>query len=264
MIVRSLEAKSVISLFDGMNSVIANNTIDDNAVSNAAIVQIDPQESEIKVYNNIIHDSGKAYNVPSYTTLPDSECDPKYIGQTTEDDPAYWQLESESNCINSGTQNGLLRELVVEDYFGNSRPQGSGYDIGFHEAAINIPYRPPLKSDFTPPEEEEDVDDEEEDVDKEEEEDVDDEEEEDVDDDPVPADPEPAVECGVWTDVSSNDQEYDIWMYLCNKGIVEGNTDGTLRPEEKLNRAELLALAFRASDYENVYNVDDDADYCFL
>ena len=52
-------------------------------------------------------------------------------------------------------------------------------------------------------------------------------------------------------------------MYLCDKGIVEGNSDGTLRPDDELNRAELLALAFRASDYENVYNVDDDADYCF-
>lgn len=54
-----------------------------------------------------------------------------------------------------------------------------------------------------------------------------------------------------------------MWVYLCEKGIVEGNPDGTLRTEDKLNRAELLALAFRASDVENTYNVDLDASDCF-
>jgi len=71
------------------------------------------------------------------------------------------------------------------------------------------------------------------------------------------------VGCGQWTDVSSKDDEYDIWMYLCDKGIVKGNSDGTLRPESELNRADLLALAFRASNYENIYNVNDNVSNCF-
>ncbi|MFC1810904.1 DUF4215 domain-containing protein [Patescibacteria group bacterium] len=69
--------------------------------------------------------------------------------------------------------------------------------------------------------------------------------------------------CGEWSDVSDNDPEYDIWVYLCDREIFKGNPDGTLRIEELLTRAELLALAFRASDYENEYDLDEDASYCF-
>lgn len=71
------------------------------------------------------------------------------------------------------------------------------------------------------------------------------------------------VACGEWSDVSDNDPEYDIWVWLCDRGIFKGNEDGTLRPDDKLTRAELLALAFRASDYENEYELDNDASYCF-
>jgi cysteine-rich repeat protein len=71
------------------------------------------------------------------------------------------------------------------------------------------------------------------------------------------------VACGEWSDVSDNDPEYDIWVWLCDRGIFKGNEDGTLRPDDKLTRAELLALAFRASDYENVYELDEEASYCF-
>ena len=76
-------------------------------------------------------------------------------------------------------------------------------------------------------------------------------------------DEEEEILCGEWTDVSDNDPEYDIWNWLCEKDILQGNPDGTLRPDDSLTRAELLALAFRASDYENEYEVDDDASYCF-
>ncbi len=71
------------------------------------------------------------------------------------------------------------------------------------------------------------------------------------------------VACGDWSDVSDNDPEYDIWVWLCDRGIFKGNEDGTLRPDDKLTRAELLALAFRASDYENEYELDNEASYCF-
>ena len=79
---------------------------------------------------------------------------------------------------------------------------------------------------------------------------------------PDPVVPE-TVECGEWPDVSANDPEYDIWVWLCDRGIVYGNGDGYLAPDDLLTRAELLALAFRASDYKNIYNVDENADYCF-
>lgn len=75
---------------------------------------------------------------------------------------------------------------------------------------------------------------------------------------------EEGVPCGEWTDVSDNDPEYDLWVWLCDRDILKGHNDGTLRPEDSLTRAELLALAFRASDYENEYEVDEDANYCFV
>lgn len=72
------------------------------------------------------------------------------------------------------------------------------------------------------------------------------------------------AECGEWTDVSKNDQEYDLWVWLCDRDILKGHADGTLRPEDLLTRSELLALAFRASDYENEYELDEGASYCFV
>jgi len=84
-----------------------------------------------------------------------------------------------------------------------------------------------------------------------------------IEDEEDEEDEEEEILCGEWTDVSDNDPEYDIWNWLCEKDILQGNPDGTLRPDDSLTRAELLALAFRASDYENEYEVDDDASYCF-
>jgi cysteine-rich repeat protein len=72
------------------------------------------------------------------------------------------------------------------------------------------------------------------------------------------------VACGEWIDVSKNDPEFDLWVWLCERDILKGHADGTLRPEDLLTRAELLALAFRASDYENEYELDEGASYCFV
>jgi cysteine-rich repeat protein len=75
---------------------------------------------------------------------------------------------------------------------------------------------------------------------------------------------EEGVACGEWKDVSDSDPEFDIWVWLCEREILKGHKDGTLRPNDLLTRAELLALAFRASDYENEYEVDEYASYCFV
>ncbi|MBD3157132.1 hypothetical protein GF369_04875 [Candidatus Peregrinibacteria bacterium] len=224
-------------------------------------------------------------------------CDPDFTNPGSSTKEAY-KLGEETTCAN----NGETVYLVSEDAFGTSRPQGSAYDIGFYEIPFEfipnlkfpdknyyIPTEDAVCGNGTVEEGEECDDGNTEDGDgcdsncKIEEE----EEETDVCENiegiqttvpsgyelvgndclPEEEDPDPGqteeVECGDWTDVSSSDQEYDIWMYLCNREIVKGNSDGTLRPDDKLNRAELLALAFRASDYENIYNIDSSADYCF-
>ena len=70
-------------------------------------------------------------------------------------------------------------------------------------------------------------------------------------------------ECGEWSDVSNSDPEYGIWVWECQRGILRGYPDGTLGIENKLTRAELLALAFRASEYEGTGVVDFDLKNCF-
>ena len=86
----------------------------------------------------------------------------------------------------------------------------------------------------------------------------------DDDDDDDDEEEEEGAACGEWTDISDKDIEYDIWVWLCEKDILKGHADGTLRPDDLLTRAELLALAFRASDFENEFEVDEDASYCFV
>ena len=72
-----------------------------------------------------------------------------------------------------------------------------------------------------------------------------------------------------WSDVSESDPEYGIWMWECQRGILRGNpplhgqTLGTLGIEKNVTRAELLTLAFRASEYEGIFNVNFVKKNCF-
>jgi len=73
-----------------------------------------------------------------------------------------------------------------------------------------------------------------------------------------------AVACGNWYDTDSSDRHHDEAVYLCEHGyIIRGDSYGNLRLDDNLTRAELLAIAFRASDYKNIYTVDSNADSCF-
>jgi cysteine-rich repeat protein len=72
------------------------------------------------------------------------------------------------------------------------------------------------------------------------------------------------VPCGDWYDINSSDSHYDIAVYLCEHGeIIRGDSFGNLRINDKLTRAELLAMAFRAREYENLGVVDVNAGACF-
>lgn len=82
-----------------------------------------------------------------------------------------------------------------------------------------------------------------------------------ADDSVTPSDPE-TCDCN-WSDLT-DDFDGTAAKGLCEMGcIVGGYPDGTVRLNEKLNRAELLAIAFRASKYENIYDVNMNSDYCF-
>lgn len=75
---------------------------------------------------------------------------------------------------------------------------------------------------------------------------------------------EVVVACGDWLDINSTDDHYAIAVYLCEHGeIVKGDTYGNLRIDDDLTRAELLAMAFRAREYEGLGAVDVNAEACF-
>ncbi|HQZ21733.1 MAG TPA: choice-of-anchor Q domain-containing protein [Thermoflexales bacterium] len=48
-----------------------------------------------------------------------------------------WRLAAGNPAINTGTNMG-----IYTDYFGNARPFGSGFDIGYHEFALRYLYLP--------------------------------------------------------------------------------------------------------------------------
>ncbi len=52
-----------------------------------------------------------------------------------------------------------------------------------------------------------------------------------------------------FNDVSSSHENYNAIEYLKEKGIVNGFSDGTFRPENKLNRAEAIKVIIEAFDY---------------
>lgn len=287
LITNVLSGTSTIIYSKGNGSLIANNTIADN--DGLIDFALNVNDFGRAINNLIINNGGEAIVSGEFSVIENNgvfetdinlnylagknfTCYPNYQGTRT-NDMTHYKLGDGSSCENKGQS---LAE-VTEDAFGTPRPQGSKYDVGFYEvpvSLINIVDDPLVVIPFDPAEPIEPVcgngavesgeecdDGNTVDGDGC---DSDCQVEADPDPDPDPVPPaEEEVECGEWSDISSGDQEYDIWMYLCEKEIVKGNSDGTLRPESKLNRAELLALAFRASDHENVYNVNNSASDCF-
>jgi hypothetical protein len=288
LIINSLSGNKVCLKTDG-NARISNNTFADNRASNAVLsIEGTPnlvnnlvaynQGAPIRIpgdppifTNNAFWGNTGEYTVDNYNW----SCNP-FFPATHErtNNPDSYKLGGESPCINLGKKD----KLVTSDFFGTSRPQGDGYDIGFHEVfeMYIAPFEPldvtplyPEDEEEEPPADEEDppadeADDEEEPADEaDDEEEPADDEEEPADDEEEPADEEEAVACGEWWDVSEDDNDFDTWMYLCEREIVRGNDDGSLRPDDNLNRAELLAIAFRASDSENIMDVDFGEDNCF-
>ena len=281
-LIAKTQGKTTQILSNG-TSMIYNNTIADNQYGGIALSVNGPGVA----YNNLIaNDKGNAlegfgnYNMQnngiyltdvatSYLQNGNSLCDPKFKDNRSARAEDY-ELGSDSTCVDKGKN---VSTYVSKDYFGTARPQGSGYDIGFYESTqpiVFVPLNPgtlqiPNFQETSTPvcgngtvETGEECDDAntvsgdgcsstcEEEITP-----------------TTPADTSSGAACGEWSDISSSDAEYDQWMWLCNRGIVLGNGDGTLRPEDVLSRAELLALAFRASDYKNIYTVNDNAQNCF-
>ncbi|MBU1446542.1 S-layer homology domain-containing protein, partial [Patescibacteria group bacterium] len=332
------------SMIESLGAKIYNNTLayNDNVETNAFGIPSASSKSAIKstgnseVYNNLIVESkyNPADNFHALSTV-DSDtvsynaiypsimqsgvitgdnagvlytCNPGFSKSSLD---SGYKLKSDSECIN----NAKTLSAAGKDYFGTSRPIGSGYDFGAAEYTTNVfvgtivPLDKPLFELVTPepttPEGEllenctngiddngnnlADCDDpacantsycDEEVVELEEictngqdddgdtYVDCDDWDCNDhsfcADDSNVPSGNTDTETCDCnWSDLTS-DFDGTAAKGLCEMDcIVGGYPDGTVRLNEKLNRAELLAIAFRASKYKNIYDVNMNADYCF-
>lgn len=71
---------------------------------------------------------------------------------------------------------------------------------------------------------------------------------------PVSAEPEP-IEYVAMRDISGHKYENAIW-YVYNNDIVQGYEDGSFKPDQNINRAELLKIVVEAK-YNNEFNAYD-------
>jgi len=54
----------------------------------------------------------------------------------------------------------------------------------------------------------------------------------------------------LFTDIANSDEDYDAIKYLKDHGVIEGYSDGSFKPDNPINRAELLKMAFVAFSYK--------------
>jgi len=77
--------------------------------------------------------------------------------------------------------------------------------------------------------------------------------------------PQVACECGDWRDVDEDNPHLPTWIWLCEHGgIVQGfQEDCTMRPDALLPRDQLVKIAFTASAFRNIYDLDENAKNCY-
>lgn len=252
---------------------VYNNTVVGGTASSGAIAS---SGSGHTLYNNLVNGvTGDDYvlspNAVAENNYGEGDCDPDFAAGSG---AAAYKLGANSTCIDGGR--GIL--LVSDDYFGTSRPSGEEYDPGFHEfyiaqacgngyqetgeqcddgnltngdgcsSSCTIESSGGVCGDGT--------------VDSGEQ--CDDGNSVNGDGCSATCLDEVQVSCGGWLDIDSTDSHYNIAVYLCNHGgIVQGDGYGNLRIDDLLTRAELLAMAFRAREYENLGMVDPNAEACF-
>lgn len=272
-LIQNSGANNKVAIRISNSAQIYNNTVVNGTASSGAIASSGTGHT---LFNNLVSNvTGDDFvlspNAVSENNFGEGDCDPAFAGGTGAD---AFKLGATSTCIDAGR--GIL--LVSDDYFGTSRPSGEEYDVGFHEFYIpaacgngynetgeqcddgnltdgdgcsstcTIETSAGVCGDGT----------------------VDTGEQCDdgnvVNGDGCSATclDEVVVACGAWLDIDASDTHYGIATYLCNNGgIVKGDSYGNLRIDDNLTRAELLAMAFRAREYEGLGVVDVNAANCF-
>lgn len=117
---------------------VFNNTLTGNSSASGIYIS---SGAAVSLYNNIIWSNGSSDLVGSATY---SDIRTGAISGTgnISADPKFgsdYQLLSTSPCIDKGTSSGA----PSDDFAGNSRPNGNGYDIGAYEYGGSVPPPPP-------------------------------------------------------------------------------------------------------------------------
>ena len=137
--------KSGMQIGDGSgNSRLSSVTIYNNTIYISGWYGIDVYDNEqnsnyITIKNNIVLNgtSGNLHGTSGYTLAANLTTNPSFVS-TNEANDNFLKLSSDSNnAIDQGYD--LISEGITEDYFGNSRPKRSGYDIGAHEYGLEGP-----------------------------------------------------------------------------------------------------------------------------
>jgi hypothetical protein len=114
------------NLGDGIDINRSTDTVYNNTSYNNDGRGLNIKTSGHTIRNNISYLNGSGDNIISGNTASNNlNANPNFINASSSD----FHLASNSPAINAG----YLVTSVTDDYDGNSRPQGSGYDIGAYE-----------------------------------------------------------------------------------------------------------------------------------
>lgn len=118
-----------IELHNSPNATIKNNIFYDLSNHHLEIDKSSEQGLDVG-YNNVYRSDGQP---PEGTPSPHDlwDVDPLFIDPASDD----FHLQSASTCIDAGDD---LGSQVPDDFEGNPRPQGDGYDIGAFEYTANL------------------------------------------------------------------------------------------------------------------------------
>jgi hypothetical protein len=128
-----------IGLQDAPNATIKNNIFYD-IYSNHLEIDGSSQQGLDVGYNNVYRSDGQPpEGSPSSHDL--WNVNPMFVNAAAND----VHLRLDSPCIDAATNTG-----ITEDFDGNSRPRGAGWDIGAYESPIRLIYLPSIIRNATP------------------------------------------------------------------------------------------------------------------
>jgi hypothetical protein len=116
------EQRAGLRIGQGVSSgVFAFNTLTNN------LLGVLCETSTVAITDSIVQDNVGAANLMGCTNMMRVVTSGAMIDTAANADP---KITADSSAV---VDKATANQMIKEDYFGNPRPQGSGYDIGFHE-----------------------------------------------------------------------------------------------------------------------------------